>query len=148
MESNYFKNPLAKSLPKHIRIGVWASFISAFMLIGIGLFWVIHPNSAEASFSITADSHAAIRFAKITAIFKAVGDLLPPIFVLLAIFFGQFRLAGLFHIVSLGLVILVDMITWGMYVPNVGPMNIMQHIPFAVPIAIAAYCFLKSSSKK
>lgn len=148
MESNYFQNPLAKSLPKHIRTGVWASFVSAFMLIGIGLFWVIHPTSAEASFSLFADSEAAIRFAKITAIFKAVGDVLPPLFVLLAIGFRQFRLAGFFHLLTLLLVILVDMITWGLYVPNAGPRDIIQHIPFAIPIVIAAYCFLKPITKK
>ncbi len=148
MYATTFKNPLDKNLPKHIRTGVWASFISAFMLIGIGLFWVIHPTSAEASFSIVPDSDAAIRFSKITAIFKAVGDILPPVFILLAIGLGQFRLAGIFHLSTLLLVILVDMITWGLYVPNVGPTDIMQHIPFAIPIIIAAYCFLKPTNKK
>lgn len=148
MESRYFKNPFDRSLPRHIRIGIWASFVSAFMLIGIGLFWVIHPTSAEASFSLVADSDAAIRFAKITAIFKAVGDVLPPIFVLLAIVSRQFRLAGIFHLITLFLVILVDMITWGLYVPDAGPMDILQHIPFAIPIIIAAYCFLKPNAKK
>lgn len=148
MEANYFRNPLDRSLPKHIRLGVWASFVSAFMLIGIGLFWVIHPASSEASFSIVADSDAAIRFAKITAIFKAVGDIIPPLFVLLAIGMGQFRLAGLFHIATLLLVILVDMFTWGLYVPNAGPADVIQHIPFAIPIVIAAYCFLKPTIKK
>lgn len=148
MDSTYFKNPLAKTLPKQVRIGVWASFVSAFMLIGIGLFWVIHPTSAEASFSIVADSDAALRFAKITAVFKAVGDIIPPLFVLLAIGFGQFRLAGIFHLLTLLLVILVDMITWGLYVPDVGPIDILQHIPFAIPIVIAAYCFLKPTSKE
>ena len=148
METSYFKNPLDRSLPKHIRTGVWASFISAFMLVGIGLFWVIHPSSAEASFSIVADSDAAIRFAKIIAIFKAVGDIIPPLFVLLAIGVRQFRLAGLFHVFTLILVIIVDMITWGLYVPNAGPTDILQHIPFALPIVIAAYCFLKPTEKK
>ncbi|MEQ8238096.1 MAG: hypothetical protein RIA69_02740 [Cyclobacteriaceae bacterium] len=147
MISIYFKNPLDKQLPRHIRTGVWASFISAFMLIGIGLFWVIHPSASEASFSIIADSDAANRFAKITAIFKAVGDILPSLFVLLAIGLGQFRLAGLFHIITLLLVILVDMITWGLYVPNVGVQDVVQHIPFAIPIIIAAYCFLKPTLK-
>tara|TARA_R110002050_G_scaffold212743_1_gene348922 strand:+ start:4631 stop:5077 length:447 start_codon:yes stop_codon:yes gene_type:complete len=148
MTSTSFKNPLDKNLPKNIRTGVWASFVSAFMLIGIGLFWVIHPTSAEASFSIVADSDAALRFAKITAIFKAVGDVLPPLFVLLAIGMGQFRLAGLFHVLTLVLVIVVDMLTWGLYVPNAGPADIIQHIPFAIPILIAAYYFLKPTSKK
>jgi len=148
MSTSSFKNPLAKNLPRQIRIGVWASFVSAFMLIGIGLFWVIHPTSAEASFSIVADSDAATRFAKITAIFKAVGDILPPVFVLLAIGLGHFRLAGLFHVVTLLLVIMVDMITWGLYVPNAGPRDIFQHLPFAIPIIISAYCFLKPTSNK
>ncbi len=148
MDNTTFKNPLDKNLSKRIRIGVWASFVSAFMLIGIGLFWVIHPAASEASFSIVADSEAATRFAKITAIFKAVGDILPPVFVLLAIGMRQFRLAGLFHVVTLILVILVDMVSWGLYVPNAGPSDVIQHIPFAIPITIAAYCFLKPTTKK
>lgn len=138
------KNPLLdRSLPKQIRTGVWASIVSATMLIGIGIFWVAHPAAAEGSFSITPDSDAAIRFSKITAIFKAVGDVLPPIFILLAIGYRQFRLAGLFHVVTLLLVILVDMCTWAAFVPHAQPLDILQHIPFAIPIAIAAYCFLK-----
>lgn len=147
METAYFNNPLDKQLPRHIRTGVWASFVSTFMLIGIGIFWVAHPAAAEGSFSIVPDSDAAIRFSKITSIFKAVGDLLPPIFVLLAIGYRQFRLAGLFHVVTLVLVILVDMYTWGTYVPNVQPLDIIQHLPFAIPIIIAAYCFLKPNTK-
>ena len=147
MDTLSFKNPLSKGLPKVIRSGVWASYISAFMLIGIGLFWVIFPNAAEGSFSITADSDAAIRFSKISAIFKAVGDVLPPVFVLLSIWVGQFRLAGLFHVATLILVIIPDMIIWGTYVPNAGATDILQHIPFALPIIIAAYCFLKPTNK-
>lgn len=46
------KNPLDKDLPKAIKIGVWASIVSAVMLIGIGIFWVAHPAAAEGSFSI------------------------------------------------------------------------------------------------
>ena len=147
MEATHFRNPFRRSLPRRIRTGVWASIVSAFMLTGIGLFWVIHPLSAEASFSIVADSDAAFRFAKIAAIFKAVGDVLPPIFVLLAIGFHQFRLAGLFHVVTLLLVIVVDMLTWGTYVPQVQPLDVLQHIPFAIPIIIAAYCFLRPTPK-
>ncbi len=147
MEKVYLRNPLDKNLSKNVRIGVWASFVSAFMLIGIGLFWVLHPTSAEASFSITPDSDAAVRFSKITALFKAVGDVLPPIFVLLAIGLRQFKLAGYFHVVTLLLVIGLDMITWGRYVPNVQPFDVLQHVPFAIPIIIAAYCFLKPTSK-
>ena len=142
-----FQNPFDKDLPKQIRVGVWASLVSAVMLIGIGIFWVAHPAAAEGSFSIIPDSDAAIRFAKITAIFKAVGDFLPPIFVLLAIGYHQFRLAGLFHVVTLILVIAVDMLTWAAFVPNAQPLDILQHIPFAIPISIAAYCFLKPNPK-
>lgn len=147
MTSNSFKNPLDKSLHKNIRIGIWSSIVSAFMLIGIGIFWLIHPTSAESSFSIVADSDAALRFAKITAIFKAIGDFLPPVFVLLAIGLRQFRLAGFFHVVTLILVIIVDMLTWGLYVPNPGLRDILQHLPFAIPIALGAYYFLKPNAK-
>lgn len=147
MDATSFKNPLDKSLPRHIRMGVWASIVSAVMLIGIGIFWVAHPAASEGSFSIVPDSDAAIRFAKITAIFKAVGDVIPPIFVLLAIGYRQFRLVGLFHMITLLLVIVVDMITWGLFVPNAQPLDVLQHLPFALPIIIAAYCFLKSTPK-
>ncbi|NJL77374.1 MAG: hypothetical protein HC892_22420 [Saprospiraceae bacterium] len=139
---------LDKSFPRHIKTGIWASIVSAVMLMGIGIFWVAHPAAAEGSFSIVPDSDAAIRFAKILAIFKAVGDVLPPIFVLLAISFRQFRLAGYFHLVTLFLVIVVDMFVWGSFVPNAGATDILQHIPFAIPILIAAYCFLKPTAKK
>ncbi|WP_375559003.1 hypothetical protein ACE193_14830 [Bernardetia sp. OM2101] len=142
-----FKNPLDKNLPKTIRIGVWASYLSAFMLIGIGIFWIAHPAASEGSFSITPDSDAAISFAKITAIFKAVGDIIPPIFVLLALGLHQFRLAGYFHVVTLVFVIVVDMITWATFVPDAQLTDVLQHVPFALPIIIAAYCFLKSPSK-
>jgi hypothetical protein len=142
-----FKNPFDKNLPKIIKVGIWSSIGSAIMLVGIGIFWVAHPSAAEGSFSVVPDSDAAIRFAKITAIFKAVGDVLPPIFVLLAIGFRQFRLAGLFHLVTLVLVIAVDMYTWGTYVPNAKLFDVAQHLPFAVPIALAAYCFLKPNQK-
>jgi hypothetical protein len=146
MNASSFKNPLDKNLPSQIRTGVWSSFVSAFMLIGIGIFWVAHPTAAEGSFSIVPDSDTAIQFAKITAIFKAVGDVLPPIFVLLAIGLRQFRLAGYFQIVTLFLVIAVDMFVWGSFVPNAGAADILQHIPFAIPIIIAAYCFLKPTT--
>lgn len=141
------QSPFSKDLPSHIKVGVWSSIVSAVMLIGIGIFWVAHPAAAEGSFSIVPDTDAAIRFSKITAIFKAVGDVLPPIFVLLAIGYRQFKLAGLFHLITFFLVILVDMYTWGMYVPNVQPLDVLQHIPFAIPILIAAYSFLKPSPK-
>jgi hypothetical protein len=136
-----------KSLPRHIKTGIWASIVSAVMLIGIGIFWVAHPAAAEGSFSIIPDSEAAIRFARITAIFKAVGDVLPPIFVLLAIGLRQFKLAGYFHLVTLILVIAVDMFVWSSFVPNAGATDVLQHIPFAIPIVIAAYCFLKPTPK-
>jgi len=137
-----------KSQPKHIRVGAWASIVSAIMLIGIGIFWLVHPAAAEGSFTIIPDSDAAIRFAKITAIFKAIGDFIPPIFVLLAIYFRQFKLAGYFHLITLVLVILVDMFVWVSFVPNAGAKDILQHIPFAIPIIIAAYSFLKPNPKK
>ena len=136
-----------KSQPKNIRIGIWSSIISAIMLIGIGIFWVVHPNATESSFSIVPDSETAISFAKIIAIFKAIGDILPPVFILLAIGFKQFRLAGYFHIVTLLLIILVDMVVWGSFVPNASARDIIQHIPFAIPMIVAAYYFLKSKPK-
>lgn len=136
-----------KSQSKNIRIGVWSSIISAIMLIGIGIFWLAHPSATEGSFSIVPDSPAAVSLAKIVAIFKAIGDFLPPIFVLLAIYFKQYKLAGYFHIVTLILVIVVDMFVWGSFVPNAGAKDILQHIPFAIPIMIAAYSFLKPNSK-
>lgn len=136
-----------KSQSKNIRVGIWSSVISAIMLIGIGIFWLAHPSATEGSFSIIPDSSAAVSLAKIVAIFKAIGDFLPPIFVLLAIYFKQYKLAGYFHIVTLMLVIVVDMFVWGSFVPNAGAKDILQHIPFAIPIMIAAYSFLKPNSK-
>ena len=141
------KNYKYKDLPRPTKVGIWSSYISAFMLIGIGVFWLVFPLAAEGSFSISPDSDAALSFAKIVAIFKAICDFLPPIFVLLAIHKGQFKLAGQFHLVTLFLVILVDMWVWGSFVPNASILDIFQHIPFAIPIAIAAYTFLKTPSK-
>ena len=138
---------LDKSQPRQIKTGIWASIVSAIMLVGIAIFWVVHPSAAEGSFKMVPDSDAAISFSKIAALFKAVCDVLPPLFVFLAIRYGQFRLAGLFHLVTLVLVIIPDMIIWGMYVPDAGLFDIAQHIPFAIPIGIAAYCFLKPTSK-
>ncbi|MBC6994090.1 hypothetical protein QWY85_18980 [Neolewinella lacunae] len=136
-----------KSLPRHIKTGIWASIVSAVMLIGIGIFWLVHPAAAEGSFTIVPDSDAALRFAKIASIFKAVGDVLPPIFVLFAIRFRQYTLAGYFHLATLLLVIVVDMFVWGLFVPNARATDILQHIPFAIPIMVAAYCFLKPINK-
>lgn len=136
-----------KSQSKNIRVGIWSSVISAIMLIGIGIFWLAHPSATEGSFSIVPDSPAAVSLAKIVAIFKAIGDFLPPIFVLLAIYFKQYKLAGYFHVVTLILVIVVDMFVWGSFVPHAGAKDILQHIPFAIPIMIAAYSFLKPNSK-
>lgn len=141
------KNYSYSDLSKEIKTGIWASYISAFMLIGIGIFWLAFPLAAEGSFSISPDTDAAISFAKIVAIFKAICDFLPPIFVILAIRQGQFKLAGQFHVVTLVLVILVDMIVWGVFVPNASALDIIQHIPFAIPIVIAAYTFLKNPYK-
>jgi hypothetical protein len=39
------------------------------------------------------------------------------------------------------------MLVWGVFVPNASATDILQHIPFAIPIAIAAYTFLKKPSK-
>ena len=136
-----------KNHPKTIRTGIWASIVSAVMLIGIGIFWVAHPAAAQGSFSVVPDSDAAIRFAKILAIFKAVGDVLPPFFILLAIRFGQYRLAGYYHLITLVLVILIDMFVWGSYVPNASAKDVLMHVPFAVPMIIAAFNFLKPASK-
>ena len=141
------KNYGYKELPRHIKTGIWASYISAFMLVGIGIFWLVFPSAAEGSFSISPDTDAAIRYAEIVAVFKAICDFIPPIFVLLAIRQGQFKLAGQFHLVTLVLVILVDMVVWGSFVPNASILDIIQHIPFAIPIVIAAYTFLKNPSK-
>src|SRR6056300_519546 len=137
-----------KSQPKNIRIGIWSSIISAIMLIGIGVFWVVHPNATEGSFSLVPDSETAISFAKIMAIFKAVGDVIPPVFILLTIKFKQFRLAGYFHLVSLVLIILIDMLVWGSFVPNAGAKDVLMHVPFAIPMIIAAYNFLKNNNNK
>ena len=141
------KEKSTKPQPKNIRIGIWASIVSAIMLIGIGIFWVIHPSATEGSFLITPDSEAAVTFSKIIAIFKAVGDVIPPIFILLAIKFQQFRLAGLFHIVTLLLLIVIDMFVWGSFVPNAGAKDILQHVAFGIPMIIAAFYFLKPNPK-
>ncbi|PTM09298.1 MAG: hypothetical protein DA408_18705 [Bacteroidetes bacterium] len=82
MSALFFNNQ-----PKDIKTGIWASVISAIMLIGIGIFWLAYPAATEGSFSIVPDSPSAVSLAKIVAIFKAIGDFLPPIFVLLAIYF-------------------------------------------------------------
>lgn len=146
METNPFSS--IKNESKPIRIGIWSSVISAIMLIGIGIFWLAHPSATEGSFSITPDSPAAIAFSKIIAIFKAVGDILPPIFILLAIKFRQYRLAGYFHLVTLVLIILIDMIVWGSFVPNARATDVLMHVPFAVPMIIASYNFLKTNDNK
>ncbi|MCF8262724.1 MAG: hypothetical protein K9J12_18240 [Melioribacteraceae bacterium] len=136
-----------KKQSKNIRIGIWSSVISAIMLIGIGIFWVVYPSATEGSFSIAPDSPTAITFSKIIAIFKAVGDILPPVFILLAIKFRQYRLAGYFHLVTFVLIILVDMLVWGSFVPNASAKDVLMHVPFAIPMLIAAYNFLKPVSK-
>ena len=146
METNPFSS--IKNESKPIRIGIWSSIISAILLIGIGLFWVIHPNATEGSFSLVPDSETAISFAKIIAIFKSVGDVIPPVFILLAIKFRQFRLAGYFHLVTLVLIILIEMIVWGSFVPNASATDVLMHVPFAVPMIIASYNFLKTNDNK
>jgi len=137
----------AKNRAQLIRRGTRSSIVSAVMLIGIGVFWVLHPAAAEGSFSIVPDSDAAVQFSKILAIFKAVGDVLPPVFVLLAIRFRQYRLAGYFHLVTLVFIIGIDMLVWGSFVPNPSAQDVLMHVPFAIPMIIAADAFLKASRR-
>jgi hypothetical protein len=80
---------LDKRLPRRSKTGIWASIVSAVMLIGSGIFWVAHPAATEGSFSLVPDSDTAIRFAKILAIIEAVADVLPSIFVLRPIAFSN-----------------------------------------------------------
>lgn len=137
-----FGNPLEATLPLSIRVGVWASLVSSVMLIGIGVFWVVFPGAAEGAFSIGADTPAAEKFARIAAIFKAVGDFLPAVFVLIALCRLQFRLVGYFQLATIILVILVDILTWRAFVPDPSIRHVLMHVPFAIPMAIAAFCFL------
>lgn len=116
--------------------------MSAVLLIGIGVFWLVHPAASEGALSIVPDSDAARRYASLAAVFKAVGDILPPVFVLLALGLHQFRLAGWFHVVTLVLIIAVDMITCVSFVPDPGPQHVLMHVPFAIPMLVAAACFL------
>ncbi|GGD11657.1 hypothetical protein GCM10011342_20600 [Aquisalinus flavus] len=125
-----------------MRVGVWSSLVSSIMLIGIGAFWIFFHGAAEGAFSIPTTTPEAAKYARITAIFKAIGDILPAVFVLIALYKYQFRLAGYFHLVTLVLVILVDMLTWSAFVPDPSLRHILMHVPFAIPMIIAAICFL------
>lgn len=137
-----FGNPLKATLPLSIRTGVWASLVSSVMLIGIGVFWVVLPGASEGAFAIEADTAAAEKFARIAAIFKAVGDVLPAVFVLIALYRLQFRLVGYFQLATIILVVLIDILTWRAFVPDPSIRYILMHVPFAIPMAIAAFCFL------
>lgn len=133
-------NPFDRSLPRRIRVGVGANLLSATMLIGIAAFWAASPEQAAAgAFSIAPDTEAARAFAQLTAIFKAVGDVLPPVFVFGALVYRQWHLAGLFNAFTLLAVPLVDMAVWGAFS---GPSHVWMHVPFAVPILIGAVCLI------
>lgn len=119
-------------------MGVWANLISALMLIGIGVFWLASPAAASAgAFGIVPDSESAIAYAQLTAIFKAVGDILAPLFALVALFYRQWHITGVLNLLTLLLIPVVDMVVWGVFA---GPESILMHAPFAVPIAVGAYC--------
>jgi len=136
-----FANPLMAAAPISIRVGVWASLASSISLIGVGAFWVVFPGASEGAFSIEADTPTAAKFARIAAIFKAVGDVLPAVFILLALYRHQFRLVGYFHVATLLLVILVDMLTWAAFVPEPSIRHILMHAPFGAPMARSAFSF-------
>ena len=130
-------NPL-RHPSKRIRIGVWANLISALMLIGIAAFWLASPTAASAgAFGIEPDSEAAVAYAQLTAIFKAIGDIIAPLFALVALLYRQWHLAGVLNLLTLVLIPAVDMVVWGLFA---GPGHILMHAPFALPIAVGAYC--------
>lgn len=52
------------------------------MLVGIGVFWRVAPGAAEVAFGTVPDSDAALRYAVLTAVFKAIGDVLGVVVVL------------------------------------------------------------------
>lgn len=127
-------------LSVRLRVGIWANIVSAVMLIGVAGFWVARPAEASAgAFSIEPDSAAALDYAQIAAIFKAVGDVLPPIFSLLALRARQWHLVGLFNLVTLVLIPGVDMAVWGIFS---GLDHVLMHAPFALPLVVGAYCLL------
>jgi hypothetical protein len=130
-------NPL-RHPSKRVRIGVWANLISALMLIGIGVFWLASPTAASAgAFGIAPDSEAAVAYAQLTAIFKAIGDIIAPLFALVALLYRQWHVAGVLNLLTLVLIPAVDMVVWGVFA---GPGSILMHAPFAIPIAVGAYC--------
>jgi len=131
--SNPFRHP-----SRRIRIGVWANAVSALMLIGIGAFWLASPRAASAgAFGIEPDSEAAVAYAQLTAIFKAIGDIIAPLFALVALRFRQWHLTGVLNLLTLLLLPVVDMVVWGTFA---GPSHILMHAPFALPISVGAYC--------
>lgn len=108
------------------------------MLIGIAAFWLASPTTASAgAFGIEPDSEAAVAYAQLTAIFKAVGDLLAPLVALVALGYRQWHVAGVLNLLTLLLIPVVDMVVWGVFA---GPGHVLMHAPFAVPIAVGAYC--------
>lgn len=118
-----------KNQPEKIRNGIWSSIRSLVSLIGIQFFWTTRPTDGKGSFSAVLDSNTTLRFSKITAIYKAVDDTLSSMFVLLAIGFGQFRLSGYFHRVTLLMAILVDRVGKGKFVPNASTTEIFSLSP-------------------
>jgi len=133
----YIKNPL-RHPSKRVRVGVWANLLAALMLFGIAAFWLTSPTAASAgAFGIAPDSEAAIAYAQLTAIFKAIGDIIAPLFALVALLYQQWHLAGVLNLLTLLLIPAVDMVVWGLFA---GPEHILMHAPFAIPIAVGAYC--------
>lgn len=128
--------------PATISIGVGASLVSSALLMAVGAFWLLAPGAAEAAFGLSADTPSAQAFAGLVAIFKGVSDILPAVFVLIGLMARQFRLVGYFHVVTLVLVIVVDIITWQAFVPEPSLQHVVMHLPFALPMIVAACCFL------
>jgi hypothetical protein len=130
-------NPL-RHPSKRVRIGVWANLVAALMLFGVAALWLASPTAASAdAFGIAPDSEAAVAYAQLTAIFKAIGDIIAPLFALVALLYRQWHLAGMLNLLTLVLIPAVDMVVWGLFA---GPGQILMHAPFAVPIAVGAYC--------
>ena len=129
-------NPL-RHPSRRVRIGVWANLVSAVMLFGVAAFWAASPTAASAgAFGIEPNGDADVVYAQLTAIFKAVGDVLAPLFALVALGYRQWHLAGVLNLLTLVLIPAVDMVVWGLFA---GPDHILMHAPFALPIAVGAY---------
>ena len=138
-------NPLRR-VSRRVRIGVWANLVSAVMLFGVAAFWAASPTAASAgagAFGIEPDGDAAMAYAQLTALFKAIGDVLAPLFALVALGYRQWHLAGVLNLLTLVLIPVVDMVVWGVFA---GPESVWMHAPFAVPIAVGAYCLIGQPS--